>query len=97
MGRNRARNYEWATVEYENAAYDVCICMVFEQVDEIRPVDSEINIIELMDSRSINWMYEKAMEEIDARLSAPHFKDMSRLEYLIDEGIEGPIALDEAA
>ena len=97
MGRNRARNYEWATVEYENAAYDVCICMVFEQVDEIRPVDSEINIIELMDSRSIEWMYERAMEEIDARLSAPHFKDMSRLEYLIDEGIEGPIALDEAA
>ena len=97
MSKHRARNYEWATVEYENAAYDVCICMVFEQVDEIRPVDSEINIIELMDSRSIEWMYEKAMEEIDARLSAPHFKDMSRLEYLIDEGIEGPIALDEAA
>ena len=97
MSKHRARNYEWAIVEYENAAYDVCICMVFEQVDEIRPVDSEINIIELMDSRSIEWMYEKAMEEIDARLSAPHFKDMSRLEYLIDEGIEGPIALDEAA
>lgn len=97
MKRGRQRQFEWATVEYENAAYDVCICMVFEQVDEIRPVDSEINIIELMDSRSIEWMYEKAMEEIDARLNAPHFKDMSRLEYLIDEGIEGPIALDEAA
>lgn len=97
MGKNRGRNFEWATVEYENAAYDVCICMVFEQVDEIRPVDSEVNIIELMDSRSIEWMYEKAMEEIDARLNAPNFKDMSRLEYLIDEGIEGPIALDEAA
>ena len=97
MSKHRARNYEWATVEYENAAYDVCICMVFEQVDEIRPVDSEINIIELMDSRSIEWMYEKAMEEIDARLSAPHFKDMSRLEYLIDEGIEGPATLDKAA
>ena len=45
MGKNRARNYEWATVEYEQGSYDVCVCMVFEQVDEIRPVDSEINII----------------------------------------------------
>ena len=97
MKRGRQRQFEWATVEYENAAYDVCICMVFEQADEIRPVDSEINIIELMDSRSIEWMYEKAMEEIDARLNVPHFKDMSRLEYLIDEGIEGPVAFDEAA
>ena len=97
MGKNRARNYEWATVEYEKTAYDVCICMVFEQVDEIRPVDSEINIIKLMDSRSIEWMYEQAMEEIDARLNAPHFKDISRLEYLIDEGIEGPVLADQAA
>ena len=43
MAQNRARNYEWATVEYEHGSYDVCVCMVFEQVDEIRPVDSECN------------------------------------------------------
>jgi len=97
MGKNRARNYEWATVEYEQGSYDVCVCMVFEQVDEIRPVDSEINIIELMDRKSIEWMYEKAMEEIHANLNAPHFKDMSRMEYLIDEGIEGPVMEDKAA
>ena len=33
MAKNRARNYEWATVEYEQGSYDVCVCMVFEQVD----------------------------------------------------------------
>ncbi len=97
MAKNRARNYEWATVEYEQGSYDVCVCMVFEQVDEIRPVDSEINIIELMDRKSIEWMYEKAMEEINANLNASHFKDMSRMEYLIDEGIEGPVMDDKAA
>ena len=93
----RQRNYEWATVEYEDSAYDVCVCMVFEQIDEVRPVDSEINIIELMDSRSIDWMYEQAMEEIAARLDAPYFKDMSRTEYLIDEGIGLPDQDEKAA
>ena len=97
MEKNRARDYEWATVECEEASYDVCVCMAYEQVDEIRPVDSEINIIELMDRKRIEGMYEKAMEEINANLNAPHFKDMSRMEYLIDEGIEGPVLDDQAA
>ncbi len=94
MAKNRARNFEWATVGYEKAAYDVCICMVLE---EIRPVDSEINIIELMDRKSIEWMYEQAMQEIDARLNAPHFNDMSQIEYLIDEGIEDQPLKSKAA
>ena len=97
MGNRQARNYEWATVKYEQGSYDVCVCMVFEQLDEIRPVDSEINIIELMSQANIAWMYEQAMEEINANLNAPHFKDMSRMEYLIDEGIEGPVVDDKAA
>ena len=97
MGKNRARNYEWATVEYEQGSYDVCVCMTFDYVDEVRPVDSEINIIELMDRKTIAWMYEQAMEEIKGNLNAPHFKDMSRMEYLIDEGIEGPVMDDHAA
>jgi hypothetical protein len=97
MGNSRARNYEWATVPFEGASYDVCICMTFDYLDEVRPVDSEINIIELMDRKSIEWMYEQAMEEINANLNAPHFKDMSRMEYLIDEGIEGPVIDEKAA
>ena len=97
MTKNRARNYEWATVACEGASYDVCICMVFEQIDEIRPVDSEINIIELMDRKSIEWMYEKAMDEINANLNESCFKDMSRMEYWIDEGVEGPVMDDQAA
>ena len=97
MGNRLARNYEWATVACDGASYDVCVCMTFDYVDEVRPVDSEINIIPLMDRRSMDWVYEKAMEEINANLNAPHFKDMSRMEYLIDEGIEGPVVDDEAA
>ena len=97
MGKNRAREYEWATVGLDGGSYDVCICMTFDYVDEIRPVDSEINIIELMDRKTIAWMYEQAMEEINANLNAPHFKDMSRMEYLIDEGIEGPVMDDQVA
>jgi hypothetical protein len=42
-------------------------------------------------------MYEQAMEEINGNLNAPHFKDMSRLSYLIDEGIEGPVIDDREA
>jgi hypothetical protein len=91
------RGYEWATVECEGASYDVCICMTFDYVVEIRPVDSEINIIALISQSSIMWMYEKAMEEINANLNAPQFKDMSRMEYLIDEGIEGPVMDDQVA
>jgi hypothetical protein len=91
------RGYEWATVECEGASYDVCICMTFDYVDEIRPVDSEINIIALISQSSIMWMYEKAMEEINANLNAPQFKDMSRMEYLIDEGIEGPVMDNQVA
>jgi hypothetical protein len=71
--------------------------MTFDYVDEVRPVDSEINIIELMDRKTIAWMYEQAMEEINGNLNAPHFKDMSRMEYLIDEGIEGPVLDDKVA
>ena len=97
MGNRRARNYEWATVACDGASYDVCVCMTFDYVDEVRPVDSEINIIELMSQRNIDWMYEQAMEEINANLNAPAFKDMSRMTYLIDEGIEGPVMDDKAA
>jgi hypothetical protein len=96
MGKSRARSYEWATVAFEGASYDVCICMTFDYVDEVRPVDSEINIIELMSQANVAWMYEQAMEEINANLNGPTFKDMSRMDYLIDEGIEGPV-LDEKA
>ena len=97
MGNSRARSYEGATVGLDGGSYDVCICMTFDYVDEIRPVDSEINIIELMDRKTIAWMYEQAMEEINGNLNGPDFKDMSRLSCLIDEGIEGPVVDDREA
>ncbi len=70
MMKNRTRNFEWATVAYENAAYDVCVATYQDevfQVDEIRPIDSEIDITPVMDVIVIDWMFEKAKDEIVQR------------------------------
>ncbi len=75
MGKNRARNFEWATIAYEDAAYDVCVAMYQDevfQVDEIRPIDSEIDITPVMDVSVIDWMFEKAKDEIEQREDLPY-------------------------
>ncbi len=69
------RNFEWATVAYENGAYDVCVAMYQDevfQVDEIRPIDSEIDITPVMDVSVIDWMFEKAKDEIEQREDLPY-------------------------
>lgn len=81
----RRRNFEWATVEYEGDHYDVCVGMEIEEVDEIRPMDSEINITPVMRIDVIEWMLEKAIEDIYEAQSGPDFLDMSKLEREIDE------------
>lgn len=61
---SRQRQYEWATVEYEGGVYDVCVGMEVEEVDEVRVVDSEVNITPVMRNDVIDWMLVKAMEDI---------------------------------
>ena len=79
------RSFEWATVEYEGDRYDVCVGMEVEEVDEIRPIDSEVNITPVMRIEVINWMLERAMEDIGQAANDPVFSDMSRREREIDE------------
>ena len=45
------RKFEWVTVAFEGDRYDVCVGIEVEQVDEIRPIDSEINIMPVMHER----------------------------------------------
>ena len=56
-------SYTWITIKYQDRLFDVRLNNS-NAIEEIRTVDSEINIIELMDQKLINWMYEQAMEEI---------------------------------
>ena len=63
MGK-KMRQYEWATVMFEGAVYDVCVGMEVEEVDEVRVVDREVNITPVMRGDVIDWMLEKAMEDI---------------------------------
>ena len=63
MGK-RMRQYEWATVEFEGGVYDVCVGMEVQEVDEVRVVDSEVNITPVMRNDVIDWMLEKAMKDI---------------------------------
>jgi predicted DNA-binding ribbon-helix-helix protein len=81
----RRRSFEWATVEYEGDRYDVRVGMEVEEVDEIRPIDSEVNITPVMRIEVINWMLEKAMEDIYEAANDPVFLDMNRREREIDE------------
>ncbi len=79
------RSFEWATVEYEGDRYDVCVGMEVEEVDEIRPIDSEVNITPVMRIEVINWMLEKAMEDICQAANDPVFLDMNQREREIDD------------
>jgi hypothetical protein len=56
--------YQWATVKFEKDFFDVCIDTRFDELDEIRAVDSEINLIEIMDTKIAKWFESEAMKEI---------------------------------
>ena len=69
------RNFEWTTVVYERSSYDVWVAMYHDevlQVDEIRPIGSEIDITPVMDVSVIDWMFEKAKDEIEQREDLPY-------------------------
>ncbi len=83
-------NYEWITLSYEDAAYDVCVTIrdhevdEVDELDEVRPIDSEINITGVMDKGVMDWMLSKAKDEIDAMLSEPLCRSMSKKQRLIE-------------
>lgn len=56
--------YQWATVKYEQDLFDVCIDTRFDALEEIRAVDSEINLIPIMDTKTAAWFENQAMGEI---------------------------------
>lgn len=84
--KKRARNYKyhWETILYENQPYDVCIALAVEEADEIRPSDSEINIIPVMEIGVINWMTEQALEAIEAEAALPPCRSMNKKLRLIE-------------
>lgn len=80
----KKQNYEWVTLQYEGASFDVCISTFVEEVDEIMASDSEINICSVMCNQVIEWMCIQALAEIHARENTPQFQDMSRREREVD-------------
>lgn len=78
------RRYEWAVVEYEGNPYDVCVGMEVEEVEEVRPVDSEIDITPVMRLEVIGWMLDRAMQDIRWHEDQAHFIDMNAKERKIE-------------
>ena len=78
------KNFEWVTIIYENTAYDVYVSTSGYGVDEIRPVDSEIDITPVMDIRVIDWMEAQALAEITPALNEPPCRSMNKKERLIE-------------
>ena len=60
----KMRQFEWASVKYEGAMYDVCVGMEVEEIDEVRVIDSEVNITPVMRNDVIDWMLDRALEDI---------------------------------
>ena len=78
------RKFEWATVEYEGDQYDVCVAMKVGEVEEVRAVDSEINITPVMRNDVIDWMLDQAMTEIHWGDGELGFVDMNAKERMIE-------------
>ena len=85
QGKKKMRDLESVTVAYEGGHYQVWVGMEVEEVDEIRPIDSEVNITPVMRIEVINWMLEKAIEDIYQAANDPVFLDMNSKEREIDE------------
>lgn len=81
------RDYEWATIVYEQSSYDVCVIVRNDEIielDEIRPIDSEIDITPVMDIGVMNWMFNMASNEINLILAEPPCRSMSSKTRLIE-------------
>ena len=45
--------YSWVTIKYQGNMFDVRVLNVSHTINEIRPVDSEINMLTFMDSNTL--------------------------------------------
>jgi hypothetical protein len=45
--------YSWVTIKYQSHMFDVRFLNVSHTIHEIRPIDSEINILTFMDSNAL--------------------------------------------
>jgi len=81
------REFEWATIVYEQSSYDVCVIVRNDEIvalDEIRPIDSEIDITPVMDIRVMDWMFDMASDEINLTLAESPCRSMSSKTRLIE-------------
>ena len=82
--RKKMQQFEWVTVVYEGGSYDVCVGMEVEEVEEVYVVDADTDISPVMRKSVIDWMLEKAVEEIEVMRSEPAFIDMNWREREIE-------------
>jgi hypothetical protein len=45
--------YSWVTIKYQGHMFDVRVLNVSHAINEIRPIDSEINMLTFMDSNTL--------------------------------------------
>ena len=45
--------YSWVTIKYQGHIFDVRVLNVSHTIHEIRPIDSEINMLTFMDSHTL--------------------------------------------
>ncbi len=72
----------WVTIKYNEDAFDVHLSNDIDDISEIRPVDSEINIAPLMNMDTIKSIQQK-VDEIKSRQSIKeeimHYKDLRQI------------------
>ncbi len=85
QGKKKMRDLESATVAYEGGRYQVWVGMEVEEVEEVLVLDREMDISPVMDQGVMDWMLEKAIEDIYQAANDPVFLDMNSKEREIDE------------
>ncbi len=82
--RKKMRDVECVTLEYEGGSYEVWVGMDVEEVEEVFVVDRDMDISPVMRKSVIDWMLERAVEEIEVIRSEPAFIDMNWREREIE-------------
>lgn len=82
--RSKMRDIEFVTLEYEGASYDVCVAMEVEDIEGVYVTEVDTDITPVMRKSVMDWMLEKAVEEIEQIRSEPVFMDMGRREREIE-------------